>query len=374
MILYDEKYAYLQIDNVLKKHKVQKFFLVCGHSFDSLSLKEYIEHLDTPFVRFSDFMPNPTLESVIKATDLFDSKDCDFIIAIGGGSAIDIAKCVKLYSGMNHTRNYSEQPIISKPIPFLVVPTTAGTGSEATQFAVIYIDGEKQSISHQNLIPNYVVFEPDVLKSLPQYQKKCAMLDALCQAIESMWSVNSTQDSKQLSILAISTIFHYRESYLLGKTEGHQKMLFAANLAGQAINITQTTAAHAMSYKITSLFGIPHGHAVAICLPKVWIYLLKNISDCRDKRGSDYLQHTLLEISKAMTPSGENVTIYQGLSLFEALLVELDIDTKQNITKTQLSILVDSVNMQRLENTPIPFTHTILMKMYQEIFCNTHRI
>lgn len=79
------------------------------------------------------------------------------------------------------------------------------------------------------------------------------------------------------------------DGYLAGATDRNEEILKAANLAGQAINITQTTAAHAMSYKITSLFGIPHGHAVALCLPAVWRYMNNHMDHCIDPRGANYL-------------------------------------------------------------------------------------
>ena len=81
-------------------------------------------------------------------------------------------------------------------IPFLAMPTTAGTGSEATRYAVIYYDGKKQSVTHDSVVPDVAILEPKVLKTLPLYQKKCTMMDALCQGIESWWSMNSTDESK----------------------------------------------------------------------------------------------------------------------------------------------------------------------------------
>ena len=194
-------------------------------------------------ILFSDFQPNPSYESVVKGVKLFHQKHCDCIFAIGGGSAMDVAKCIKLYSNMNPNKNYLHQKIIPNDVKLLVAPTTAGTGSEATRFAVIYYNGEKQSVTNDSCIPSAVFIDASALKTLPEYQRKATMLDAFCHAIESFWSVNSTEESKLFSKEAITMILSNMDGYLKNKWEQNAAMLCAANLAGKAINITQTTKA-----------------------------------------------------------------------------------------------------------------------------------
>ena len=105
--------------------------------------------------------------------------------------------------------------------------------------------------------------EPELLESLPMYQRKATMLDAFCHAAESFWSVNSTEDSQEDAAEAIRLVLKYADSYLANEKDGNAQMLLAANIAGKAINVTQTTAGHAMAYKITTLYGLSHGHAVS---------------------------------------------------------------------------------------------------------------
>lgn len=107
---------------------------------------------------------------------------------------------------------------------------------------------------------------PGALKTLPAYQRKSTMLDALCHAVESFWSVHATAESKAYSRDALKMIRRYAEDYLANCDEGNAGMLLAANTAGKAINLTQTTAGHAMCYKLTSLYGLAHGHAAALCV------------------------------------------------------------------------------------------------------------
>ena len=115
---------------------------------------------------------------------------------------------------MNDGDCYLQQDFSDSGIPLVAIPTTAGTGSESTRFAVIYHQGVKQSVTHPSIIPNYAILEPAVLSSLPVYQKKCTVLDALCQGIESWWSINSTPQSHKLSCEAVRTLVDNIEPYI----------------------------------------------------------------------------------------------------------------------------------------------------------------
>ena len=201
---------YTEIDEYLLEQKVKKLFLVCGTSIRLLRLNAYFdgleERLGIQVVRFGDFTPNPTYDSVVKGVGVFRKESCDLVFAVGGGSAMDVAKCVKLFATMPENVNYLEQKIVLNEIPLAVVPTTAGTGSEATRYAVIYYQGTKQSVTDSSCIPDAVFFDVSALKYLPEYQRKVTMLDALCHALESFWSVNSTEESKEYAGEAIRTV------------------------------------------------------------------------------------------------------------------------------------------------------------------------
>ena len=278
--------GYPNIAVALDEVASKRYMLVCDSSFQFLPIKDCFK----PAVVFNQFTSNPLYEQVCKGVDLFNDNRCDAILAVGGGSTIDVAKCIKLYCRMDPSRNYLDQECSDSHIPLIAVPTTAGTGSESTRYAVIYYEGKKQSITHESIVPNYAVLEPSLLKSLPLYQKKCTMLDALCQGIESLWSVNSTDESMVFSKIAIETIMYHWHGYIEDNSdEDARYIMLAANYAGRAINITQTTAPHAMSYKLTSLYGLPHGHAVALCLPEVWMYMMEHPEKCIDKRGAEHL-------------------------------------------------------------------------------------
>lgn len=343
----------------------KKVLLVCDSSFPYLNIEDDIEHMDVPHVVFDQFTPNPLYEDVCKGVDLFNITKCDTILAVGGGSSMDVAKCIKLYCQMAKDDIYLNQEYKDTGVKLIAIPTTAGTGSESTRYAVIYYEGKKQSVTHDSIVPNVAILEPKVLKTLPLYQKKCTMLDALCQGIESWWSVNSTDESKTLSKETVETIMQWWHEYIFENTDESAKHIMnAANLAGQAICITQTTAAHAFSYKITSLYKLPHGHAVAVGLPQIWKYMIGHFDKCIDHRGMNYLESIFKDISKAMGCDTPN----KAIALFEQMLQEMEMTNPVAVDRVgELAVLSSSVNPIRLKNNPIGLDDETINILYESI-------
>lgn len=342
-----------------------KVLLVCDSSFPYLSIRQDIEYMDTPHVMFDRFTPNPLYEDVCKGVNLFQTAKCDTILAVGGGSSLDVAKCIKLYCQMPKDKIYLEQEYKDTGVKLIAIPTTAGTGSESTRYAVIYYDGKKQSVTHDSIIPDVAILEPKVLKTLPLYQKKCTLMDALCQGIESWWSVNSTDESKKLSKEAVEIIMQWWHEYIFENTDASaEAIMHAANLAGQAICITQTTAPHAFSYKITSMYKLPHGHAVAVCLPEIWEYMIGNMDKCIDSRGEEYLLGVFEEISQAMGSK----TPKEAIVLFRQMISEMELlNPKAENREEELEILSTSVNPVRLKNNPVELSLISIHNLYQSI-------
>ena len=344
----------------------KKVLLVCGESINNYTeLNHKLQEINVPIVRFSDFHPNPQYDSVVKGVETFRSEKCDAIMAVGGGSAMDVAKCIKLYCNMpgsGENGSFLRQEIFANDIPFLAMPTTAGTGSEATRFAVIYYEGKKQSVTSYSIIPDTVLMDPRVLKTLPLYHKKATMCDALCHSIESYWSVNSTEESKMYARKSIEGILSNMEGYLNNTEDGNTGMLIAANNAGKAINISQTTAGHAMCYMITSLFGVAHGHAAILCNRVLFSWMLDNIDKCVDPRGQEYLRKTLDDLGVIL--GGNDAR--SGSKIIEAIFDKLGLDVPV-ISEEQISILQNSVNPVRLKNNPIALDNKTIAHLYSMI-------
>lgn len=357
----------------------RKVLLVCDSSYPFINIGPQVESaisgVGSPLLKFSDFASNPLEESVLKGVDLFVKEGCDTLVAVGGGSSIDVAKCIKLYAKAPETK-------------LIAIPTTAGTGSESTRFAVIYAQGKKQSVTDDSIVPDFAILEPSVLESLPLYQKKCTMMDALCQGIESWWSVNATDESREYSRKAIETIMTNWEEYIFGAAAGQAAgssaaaIMLAANYAGRAINITQTTAPHAFSYKLTSLLGLPHGHAVALCLPEIWKFMLDSVSF--RPSGGISLMAVFTDIAHAMgTDSPET-----AITLFRSLMSQMELGPfsriyppkglkvrvharLEDISCQEKNALIDtlasSVNPIRLANNPVPISEADARTIYSKI-------
>ena len=363
-----------KLPEILNGSSISKLFIVTGaNSYMSLNFKDIIERFDIERVYFTDFTPNPKFEQICKGIEMFKSEGCDAMLAIGGGSPMDVAKCIKLAVLADEGINAIIPPIVNKnvdidgkKIPFMAIPTTAGTGSESTHNAVMYYEGAKQTVTNDGILPDYAILEPSVLKTLPLYQKKCTMMDALCQGIESWWSVNSTDESKEYSKKAVELIIQNWEKYIFGNDEvAAANIMLGANYSGRAINIAQTTAAHAMSYRITSLYGLPHGHAVAVCLPEIWEYMVNNMDKCIDPRGRGYLNDIFIQISLSMGCEDVMDTIGKFRNIL--LKFRINIDGKE-LDEEQLSLLANSVNPIRLKNNPIQIKEYGICNIYKVIF------
>lgn len=360
---------YIEFDQWIQENGCKKILMVCDGSIwymDGFNKHlEEVEKTGVEMIGFRDFQPNPLYESVVKGVELFNDEKCDGIMAVGGGSAMDVAKCIKLYSnlpGDGADGAWLKAEIVPNSIPFIAMPTTAGTGSEATRYAVIYYNDAKQSVTSESFIPNTVLMDPNALKTLPLYQKKATMMDALCHAIESFWSVNSTEKSKEHSRAAIQAVLKHMGGYLANTEEGNAGMLKAAHTAGQAINITQTTAGHAMCYKITSLFHSAHGHAAILCDRILFPWMAENTDKCTDPRGEEYLKATLDEIGRAMGCKDATEGAEKLRGIFDSL--ELEVPTA---TAEQFEILKNSVNPVRLKNHPIALDVDTIDALYHII-------
>ncbi len=366
-VIWKDEDRYDLMEQYIRDHNDRSIFLVCGTSCRKTKAASFFNTLhekDGITVHcFSGFEPNPNYESVVEGVRLFRQSGSSLIIALGGGSAMDVAKCIKLFAYMDPSRNYLEQDFLPNNIRLLAIPATAGTGSEATKFAVIYYQGEKQSITLEDLIPSCVLMDSRILRTLPEYQRKSTMLDAFCHAIESFWSVHSNDTSRQYSREVIRKILRYKDGYLSNTDEGNAGMLEAAHLAGKAINITQTTAGHAMCYKLAGIYHLPHGYAAALCVESLWPYMIDHMDSCVDPRGKDYLEQVFHDLADCMQcPDAKSAAIF-----FHDFLKSLNMQRPQNVTEAEIDLLKKSVNPVRLKNNPVSLSEEAAELLYRRI-------
>ncbi len=251
--------------------------------------------------RVSDFETNPKKDDVVRILNEIQGVDFTAVIAVGGGSVMDVAKLIKCF---NHASDQIDQVLYSggDPAPssaaLFALPTTAGSGSEATQFAVLYDRGTKYSVSHPELLPDAAWVLPSALASVPREVAAAAAMDAFCQGVESYWSIHSTDKSKETAQEAVGLAWENMVAAVVDREPAAlEAMGRASHLAGQAINVTRTTAPHAVSYALTTYFGISHGHAVALMLPEILKFnAAVTEADLLDARGVDYVKTTLDEL------------------------------------------------------------------------------
>ncbi len=349
-----------QYDELDKWLSDKRVLVVCGPGYRYINKAKDVVNLHKDIVYFDHYKPNPVYESVVEGVELFNKENCDAVMAVGGGSAIDVAKCIKLFCKMDIQKSFLDQPITDTRIPLMVVPTTAGTGSESTRYAVIYLNDEKQSITSDYCIPDTVLLDPNTLSSLPEYQRKSTMLDTLAHALESMWSINSTSESMRYSGKAIRLFKENMDGYLNNTYEGNAGMQKAAHIAGKAINITQTTAGHAMCYKITSLFGCAHGHSAMMCNRKLLPWMINHLDKCCDPRGERRVRDAFDYIAQELQCESIDQAAKWIEDIFDSF--ELVIPSPD---EEQFSVLANSVNTIRLKNNPVSMDVDSIKELYQ---------
>jgi alcohol dehydrogenase class IV len=377
-VLYSGDSVASDIEKLLKKDSPKKIFLVTGNnSYKESGVEEYFSNIFKKYscIRFYNFTENPKIEDVEMGIRLFKQNNCDYVIAIGGGSVIDMAKLINIgQANVNDLKSLIlENKKIEQPGKKLIaIPTTSGAGSEATHFAVIYIDSIKYSLAHKEyILPDIVFLIPKLTYSLNKYQTAVSGIDALSQAIESYWSVNSNSESKIFSKNAIKIILENLPKVInKGDLMARDRMLLASYRAGQAINITMTTGPHAMAYTFTSKFNIPHGHAVALTLAS-WFDFNANATDFNtvDKRGASYVKGTIKNLSQYFNKIGNiNDSTPQKI---KSLLSEIGLETKLsnlNIRKSDIDSLVNGINLIRLSNNPCKITKLEISELLHEIY------
>ena len=255
--------------------------------------------------RFSDFAVNPRSEDVAQGVVLLQRAEAEAVLAVGGGSVMDMAKLVAYFSATALTpAAYAagERPRAVSPAPVIALPTTSGSGAEATPFAVMYHEGIKYSVVHPEVLPRVAVVDHALKRSMPRALAAASGMDALAQAVESFWNVRADEASTPLAREAMGLVAAHLRGAVLDSDPGAVAAVSrGAFLAGQAIALTTTTACHAVSYPITSLFGLPHGHAVGLLLAPMLAFNHGVDDDSvTDPRGAAYVQRRLHEIAAAL--------------------------------------------------------------------------
>tara|TARA_B110000027_G_C16115443_1_gene299870 strand:+ start:1598 stop:2698 length:1101 start_codon:yes stop_codon:yes gene_type:complete len=287
----------------------------------------------------------------------------DLILAIGGGSVIDYAKIANVVEIRNNLSdliiNYS-YPISKRYTKLAVIPTTAGSGAEVTSNAVIYVDKIKYSFEHNLLIPDYFFLLPELVASASYKIKASSGFDAIAQALESIISQKSDYKSIKYASDSLKISISTFPQFLTNPSIVNSgKMLLASNLAGKAINISKTTAPHAISYPFTSIYNISHGHAVSLFFENLIKFNFDNL-----KKSS-----TKFDLSKRFDLIFKLFEVDDIDKLFNKIIQIKKVSRlKDNFNELKLfnikpKKIIQGINLLRLKNNPVKISENELIKI-----------
>ena len=344
-----------------------KIFILCGKkSFITSGAENLFKKLinEKEIKLFYKNSELPILEELIDIINEIKKFKPDLILGVGGGAVIDYAKMANVVDVRpdleNLIINYS-YPFKKKNTKLAVIPTTAGSGAEVTSNAVIYVDGIKHSFESELLIPDNFFLVPEFLISAPNKIKASAGFDAIAQALESLISKKSNDQSvnyasKSLRVSINSYISFLNDPNIKNATE----MSIASNLAGKAINISKTTAPHAASYPFTSLFNISHGHAVGLFFERFFKFNYDNLDKSEtsfDLKQRFELIFNLFDV-KNINDFNSKIILMKKKAKLEDNLEILNINVKKSSEK-----IIKGINLLRLGNNPVKINEKDILKI-----------
>ena len=361
-----------KLEEIIKEHHATNVLLVTGkQSYISSGAKGKLDKIlvNINVEQFNQFDINPKIDDVYTGVKLLTNTKFNLIIAIGGGSVVDMAKLINILSAQKNDDLLSyinDSALIAiKGIPLVAIPTTSGTGSESTHFAVVYVDKIKYSLAHHFMMPDYVIIDPELSYNLPQHIAAASGMDALSQAVESYWAIKSTDESKKYASKAIKLIINAIQDAVNGDKKARVAMSKAAHLAGKAINITTTTAPHAISYPITTYFGLQHGHAVALTLGYFFVinYDLQK-ANITDARGKEYLKSIMEELFVMFDVNSAEKCRDKWYKLMHSIGLETNMDNIGISTEIEIDKIINSINIRRLNNNPVQVSEQVIKEIF----------
>ncbi len=271
------------LPKLISDNKITNVLIVTDKGITSLGLMdELIKGLKMEEIKFSIYdktVPNPTIDNIEEALLLYKENKCNGLIAFGGGSPMDCAKGVgaRVARPKKSITRMKGVLKVRKRIPFLfAIPTTSGTGSEATLAAVITDSKthEKYPINDTSLIPHFAVLDPVLTLNLPKYITSTTGIDALTHAVEAYIGRSNTKETKLLSEKAVKLVFeNIYEAYSNGSNiVARENMQKASFYAGMSFTRAYVGYVHAIAHTLGGFYGIPHGLANAVILPYVLEY------------------------------------------------------------------------------------------------------
>ncbi len=305
---------------------------------------------------FSEISSNPDVAEVNKCSELICRKGTDIIIALGGGSSLDLAKAASLAVEDISEYHGTGKTVPGKHIPIIAVPTTSGTGSEVTCVSVLTDrrTGKKAPIVSESFYPENALIDPKLTLSVPPSVTAGTGIDVLCHAVEGYWSRGHQPICDALAIHAIKTVFKYLPIAYSKPDDlnAREKLSEASVIAGLAFTLPKTTSSHACSFPLTSIYHIPHGEACGLTLD---YFARINAADPRT-----------VELAKLLGYDGAEAFADGILDLKKSVDLRIGLADLQ-LTDIQTAELVQLSHHPNMDNNPVKITDEILTDMYEKL-------
>lgn len=353
--IYAGEHAIDKVTEILKHHQSKKVVLFTDKGILGVGLAELVtkqlEALEVPYTILSDIPAEPSYQQAQAIIDEFKAEKADFVIALGGGSVMDVTKLATVLMTDDYTvKDLLDNPLLAKKqVTSLMIPTTAGTGAEATPNSIVLVPEKdlKVGIVNPDMIGDYVILESEMIRNLPKPIAAATGVDALCHAIECYTSNKANLISDTFALEALDLIMNNIEEAVLNRDNlvAKEKMLLGSFYAGVAITSSGTTAVHALSYPLGGKYHIAHGVSNAILLVPVMNFNLPAIKDLLAKA-----------YDRVNAGHGELTTVDEKadwmVNRLEAIVKTLEIPTSLesfNVSKDDLESLVEAgMQVQRL--------------------------
>ena len=314
-----------------------------------------LEELSISYQVLDTIAENPPLETCYEGGKLSSDISADFVIGIGGGSAIDAAKAVAAFATnqqITMDEIFSPQRRINRALPIVAIPTTSGTGSEGNPYSILSLpDGiRKKTFSAPDSWPTVAFLDPRYTYSLSNEQTMSTALDAFAHSLESYLSPKSTEISAMLALYAANIIWHIiKDSPTEYTPQMHEKLLCASCAAGIAISVTGTGFPHPLGYSLTMLDGIPHGRACAVFDGDYIEYNMRTVAGAeRLKKFAAHLGERIEVIAKRLP-----------------LLAAIDLTLTDGEIAEHVDLICDAKNYQ---NSPYVISKEEMIEIYRSHF------
>lgn len=366
-----------KVGELAKSLGVERAVLVTDENMERLGVAErisnYLEEAGVTTCVFSGVEPEPSVETTDAVAELAREHDCQLVVGLGGGSCMDVAKAVSvLITNEGSAARYQGIGLVKNPgVPKIVIPTTAGTGSEVTFTAVLIrkSDGVKGGINDEKLYPDYSLLDPELTLSMPPKVTASTGMDALVHSLEAYTSRQASPFSDLFAEEAMIRIGRWlRIATLNGKDlEARSEMMLAALYGGIALANAGVGACHALTYPLGGMFGVAHGCANALLIPYVARFNALSRSDkyARAAELLGFIPEGLLEREAALACAEGLAQLVEDLGLPRTLSA-----LKVGIKESQFDEMADKALAVAvpMANNPRPVSKKDCISIYKEAF------